>query len=241
MADSSEFQPPPALLIFDCDGVLVDSESISCALLSNRLRAHGLAVDAGYVKRHFLGRSLRSVREHADALGMPLPADFEATLNQALLARFGTELRPVPGVDGLLAHLRRAGIPVCAASSSHLARVKLSLDVTDLAHFFGPHVYTTEMVARGKPAPDIFLYAAAQMDTAPDRSLVIEDSVSGVRAGVAAGMRVWGFVGGDHHGGDDAVASSLRDAGAARVFDRMDAIVAALAGPASPASSRASG
>lgn len=218
----------PALVIFDCDGVLVDSEPLSCAVLAQALQQQGLRADADYVKQHFLGRSLGTVREHARDQGIALAEDFESRLNAELLGRFGAELRPIQGIAPLLEALQAQ---VCVASSSHLARVQLSLQVTGLAGYFGGHVYTAEMVARGKPAPDLFLFAARHMQMAPADCLVLEDSPSGVQAARAAGMAVWGFTGGGHHGASDEAARLLHQAGAQRVLDDMAAVTQALGLP----------
>jgi HAD superfamily hydrolase (TIGR01509 family) len=134
-----------------------------------------------------------------------------------VLQRFKAALRPIQGVGSLVSGLQT---PFCVASSSDLDRVSLSLALTGLAGHFGDRLYTAQMVSRGKPAPDLFLYAAAQMQTNPSRTLVIEDSVSGVMAARAAGMTVWGFVGGSHYRARDG-RSVLYNAGADRVFDRM--------------------
>ena len=130
---------------------------------------------------------------------------------------FATGLRPIPDIAEVLPRL---GQDFCVASSSDIDRVAHSLELTGLAPLFGKRVFTAQMVERGKPAPDLFLFAAAKMKIAPAETLVIEDSASGVEAGKAAGMTVWGFVGGSHHAAGDRRAS-LEAAGADRVFDRM--------------------
>jgi HAD superfamily hydrolase (TIGR01509 family) len=138
-------------------------------------------------------------------------------LRTGVRAAFLSSLCPIEGVQSVLEDLR---IPHCVASSSDVERVSFSLSLTGLAPHFDTRLYTSQMVARGKPAPDLFLYAAERMQVDPDRTLVIEDSVSGVRAGKAAGMTVWGFVGGSHFRSRDGHAI-LRKAGADRVFGRM--------------------
>ncbi|MCC4634525.1 HAD family hydrolase [Xanthomonas dyei] len=218
---------PPDLLIFDCDGVLVDSEPLACAVLAQALQQHGVDIDIDGVQQYFLGRSLGSVRAHVQTLGRTLPDTFERDLNAALLARFGTELQPIPGVAALLDAVQT---PRCVASSSHLQRVRLSLQVTGLAGHVGAHIYTAELVARGKPAPDLFLLAADRMQVAPAACLVIEDSPSGVQAACAAGMQVWGFTGGGHHRASAAAAALLVTAGASQVFADMPSIATALGG-----------
>lgn len=228
-----------SLVIFDCDGVLVDSEPLSLSVLSEALSRQGLPADIPYVTRYFLGRQLATVRAHASSHQVDLPPEFEQTLNASLVQRFQQELQPIPHVAEALAQL---GIPRCVASSSDLPRVKLSLKVTGLAPFFDEYVYTAEMVARGKPEPDLFLYAAQQMGVAPAACLVIEDSPFGVLAARAAGMQVWGFTGGSHHGGHEDAGRPLLEAGAHRLFDDMrtlgSAIAAASGDGESPSASR---
>ncbi|MEW6643817.1 MAG: HAD family hydrolase [Pseudomonadota bacterium] len=208
----------PDLIIFDCDGVLVDSEALSCRCLSEVLATYGIRADAGEVLELFLGRSVAAVTAHYAGLGQALPLHFPADYAARVREVFSAALRPVAGVGAVLAALQA---PSCVASSSDLARVALSLALTGLAAHFGDHVFTAQMVRDGKPAPDLFLLAAQRMGADPRRTLVIEDSVSGVQAGKAAGMTVWGFVGGSHYDGRDGHAL-LATAGADRVFAHMD-------------------
>lgn len=195
---------PIDLVIFDCDGVLIDSEVISAAMLISELQDHGVEVTREFVSRHFLGRSypvvLREIREH---YGVTLPDRFETDYRTRLLAAFARDLRVMPGVVNVIARLAR---PYCLASSSSPERVALSLDLTGLSDLFGPRIFTASRVARGKPAPDLFLLAAAEMGADPTRCLVIEDTLIGVRAALAAGMQVWRFTGGSHLAGLDLSA-----------------------------------
>ncbi|UNK58637.1 HAD family hydrolase [Pseudoxanthomonas daejeonensis] len=215
-----------SLVIFDCDGVLVDSEPLSLSVLSEALTGQGLPADIPYVTRHFLGRQLSTVRTHALSQQLDLAPGFEHDLNTRLVQRFREELLPIPHVADALAGL---GLPRCVASSSDLARVRLSLEVTGLAAYFGENVYTAEMVARGKPEPDLFLYAARQMGVEPAACLVIEDSPYGVLAARAAGMEVWGFTGGSHHREGDDPGRPLLEAGAHRLFEDMRKLGSAIA------------
>jgi len=186
------------LVIFDCDGVLIDSEIISARMLVTELARLGLAIDLTYVERNFLGRSYPVVMEVIRReFGLDLPPDFEQRYRENLLAVFQTELRIVPHVHGVIAAM---GVPFCVATSSSPRRAEMSLGLVGLAPLIGDRVFTSTMVARGKPAPDLFLFAAAQMGADPARTLVIEDSLTGIRAGLAAGMTVWRFVGGSHLG-----------------------------------------
>lgn len=212
----------PDLIIFDCDGVLVDSEVLSCRCLSETLAGYGITIGTDEIVRLFLGRSTAAVLQHYADMGRPIPPTFPAEFTAKVRAAFQTALYPIEGVAVVLEGLQQDGrqIPYCLASSSALDRVSLSLSLTGLASYFGSRLYTSQMVKQGKPAPDLFLYAAERMGAEPRRTLVIEDSVSGVMAGKAAGMQVWGFVGGGHYGSHDG-RGPLVEAGADRVFDRM--------------------
>jgi len=207
----------PDLIIFDCDGVLVDSEVLSCRCLSKVLASYGIDLGLDQALDLFLGRSMTAVVEHYAALGRPIPEQFSAELTAGVRAAFTSALCPIEGVSSVLEGLQ---IPHCVASSSDVDRVSLSLSLTGLAPHFDNRLYTSQMVERGKPAPDLFLHAAERMQADPRRTLVIEDSISGVEAGKAAGMTVWGFVGGSHYQSRDGKAI-LREAGADRVFGRM--------------------
>jgi len=207
----------PDLIIFDCDGVLVDSEVLSCRCLSKVLASYGIDLGLDQALDLFLGRSMTAVVEHYAALGRPIPEQFSAELTAGVRAAFTSALYPIEGVSSVLEGLQ---IPHCVASSSDVDRVSLSLSLTGLAPHFDNRLYTSQMVERGKPAPDLFLHAAERMQADPRRTLVIEDSISGVEAGKAAGMTVWGFVGGSHYQSRDGKAI-LREAGADRVFGRM--------------------
>ena len=207
----------PDLIIFDCDGVLVDSEVLSCRCLSEVLMGCGIKIGLNETLDLFLGRSLGAVLEHYEGMGHSIPKQFPSELMVKVRETFRSALCPIEGISSVLEGLQ---IPHCVASSSTLDRVSLSLSLTGLARHFGDRLYTSQMVERGKPAPDLFLYAAERMAADPCRALVIEDSVSGVTAAKAAGMTVWGFVGGSHYQSREGRAN-LVDAGADRVFARM--------------------
>lgn len=144
------------------------------------------------------------------------PAELRQRLGEATTQALARDLQPIPGV---LEALKAISYRKCVASGSDARRVHVSLACTGLLEYFAPHIFTREEVGRGKPAPDLFLHAAERMHSRPSRCLVIEDSVAGVQAALAAGMCVLGFVGGSHCAADRAEA--LRAAGAARVFDCM--------------------
>ncbi|MGQ9368623.1 HAD family hydrolase [Azospirillum sp. ST 5-10] len=207
------------LIVFDCDGVLVDSEPISLRCTATALTAAGYPIGVDEVRSRFLGISTAAmVREVEGDTGHPMPSGFVDDLRRAILAAFERELRPMPGVAGLLGRLDR---PVCVASSSTPERIRLALRVTGLLERLEPHLFSATMVARGKPAPDLFLLAAQRMGAVPPGAcIVVEDSPAGVRAGRAAGMTVFGFVGGSHLCAVED-GQRLRDAGAHRVFARM--------------------
>lgn len=207
-----------SLVIFDCDGVLVDSEVLSCRCLADELAGHGVNISLDEVFDRFLGRSSSAVQEYFLAVtGAPLPSSFGASLRRRLSTAYAESLRLIPHVRSVL---ESVDTPYCLASSSDPARVQMTLGVTELDRYFGDRVYTAAMVAHGKPAPDLFLLAATSMGADAATTLVIEDSVNGVLAGKAAGMTVWGFVGGSHHAERNS-ARLLADAGADRVFASM--------------------
>jgi HAD superfamily hydrolase (TIGR01509 family) len=189
-------ESPFKLIIFDCDGVLIDSELLSTEVLIGLLAQVGVTIDENYVRKNFLGRSFPTVAQTIrDRFSVELPADFEAGYRRLLLARFETELNPTPGISELLAGLT---VPKCVATSSSPPRVSRSLAITGLDRFFGANVFTASQVARGKPAPDLFLFAAESMGASPSRVLVVEDSWPGVEAARAAGMSVMFYGGGAH-------------------------------------------
>ncbi|MCB1541051.1 MAG: HAD family hydrolase [Rhodoblastus sp.] len=204
------------LLIFDCDGVLVDSEPIANQILSETLTALGRPLSAQACMRTQVGRSLADIMRETSALvGRAMPDDVGSAMNERLFARFRQELR---AIDGMAATLEALPQPRCLASSSRPERIDLALAVTGLARYFERRFSATQ-VARGKPAPDLFLLAAREMGAAPARAIVIEDSVAGVEAARAAGMRAIGFVGGGHAGPD--LGPRLEAAGAVRVIAHM--------------------
>ena len=207
----------PSLVIFDCDGVLVDSEVIACRVDAECLTEIGFPTTAAFIQEHFVGVSSRTMFEQLEKThGRALPGDFPEMLKQRLDAAFDRELEPIAGVADLLPSI---GIKVCVASSSDPERLRHTLGLTGLWPHFDPHVFSATMVRNGKPAPDLFLHAAARMNAAPSDCVVVEDSKAGVAAGIAAGMRVLGFAGGSHCVADHA--DRLRAAGAHAVFDDM--------------------
>lgn len=191
---------PTELVILDCDGVLIDSEVISAQMLVTELHALGVDIDLPYVSKHFLGRSYPTVMQTIRRdFGLDLTPDFELRYRDRLLEEFERRLRIMPGVAEVIGQL---AVPCCVATSSSPRRVEFSLGLVGLWQRLGPVTFTASLVERGKPAPDLFLLVAARMGVAPERCLVVEDSLTGVRAGLAAGMTVWRFIGGSHMGPD---------------------------------------
>jgi HAD superfamily hydrolase (TIGR01509 family) len=211
------------LIIFDCDGVLIDSEVISTNTLMLTLGLHGLDVDMDYVRRNFLGRTISAVKsDYRRRIGRDLAETFEADFLERLAENYRRDLLVMKGVKELLAEL---SIPYCMATSSSMERARLSLEVTGLLPLFEGRFFTASMVARGKPAPDLFLHVAKALGAEPEKCLVVEDSEAGLLAGENAGMTVWRFIGGSHFkGAAPAVSNTFNGP----VFDSMDAVAAAL-------------
>ena len=206
-----------SLLIFDCDGVLVDSEIIAFDVLAQMLAGLGRPMSLSESRGRFMGRRTPEVLAEIEAdIGRPIPADTGVRMKALLFDRLRHELRAVEGVKEAIAHLPW---PICVASSSSPERIALSLEVTGLAPLFGTHVFSAEQVAHGKPAPDLFLLAARSMRAAPGETIVIEDSPAGVTAARRAGMGVIGFAGASHADAD--LSKALHAAGAAVVLTKM--------------------
>ncbi len=205
------------LVIFDCDGVLVDSEVISCRAHAQTLTRHGYPITADQVLERFLGVSDREARQTIETeIGRKLPDDFEAQVKQATLQFYAGDLRAISHVGEAIAAI---GLPKCVASSGTPDKIRHGLSCTGLYDRLAPHIFSATQVARGKPAPDLFLFAAGQMQVPPERCLVIEDSVPGITGARAAGMTVLGFHGGSHC--RPGHADTLRAAGAVMAFDDM--------------------
>jgi HAD superfamily hydrolase (TIGR01509 family) len=187
-----------AALIFDCDGVLVDSEYLASRVESELARELGLELSVAEAHTLFLGKTVDGVLDAIAARTGKRPSNaFAYNWAFATAHAFQRELAPVPFVRAALEELRRRGHRMAVASQSPLARVRFSLELTALDEFFGPHVYVTSMVPRPKPAPDIYLHAANGLATPPSGCVVIEDSPAGAAAAQAAGFRVIGYAPGD--------------------------------------------
>jgi HAD superfamily hydrolase (TIGR01509 family) len=224
------------LVIFDCDGVLVDSEILACGVQARAITGYGFPLSTADVARRFLGMSARDMRAAVEIdLGRPLPDDHEARCADELFALFRRELKPVEGMRDLIDRLRAARHPRCVASSSSPERIALALEVAGLREAFEPSIFSSTQVERGKPAPDLFFHAAQAMAFAPARCVVVEDSVNGIRAARSAGMIAVGFLGGTHcrpgHG------EVLLEAGAHRICRDASELTRALADLAGVAAS----
>lgn len=205
------------LVIFDCDGVLVDSEVISCRAHAETLTRCGYPITEEQVLERFLGVSDREARLIVEAeIGRQLPDNFEAQVKSSTLRFYAGDLRAISNVAAAIAAI---GLPKCVASSGTPEKIRHGLTCAGLYDTFAPSIFSATQVERGKPAPDLFLFAAEQMRVSAARCVVIEDSVPGVTAALAAGMNVLGFHGGSHCG--PGYAATLRAAGAARTFDDM--------------------
>jgi HAD superfamily hydrolase (TIGR01509 family) len=205
------------LIIFDCDGVLVDSEIIAHQLLAQMMTALGHPMTTVESIQKFAGRSLADTLPLIETiLGRSIPDNLGRRYGALLLERLRHDLKPIPGVKAAIAALPFCR---CVASSSSLERIRLSLEVTGLAPLFGSNIFSATQVAHGKPAPDLYLFAASAMAVAAHDCVVVEDSVLGATAGRAAGMRVIGFTGGAHAIGN--AARDLAAAGASPVLASM--------------------
>lgn len=202
------------LVIFDCDGVLVDSEILAAEAMGGLLAQHGLTVTVPQLLQ-FVGMKQADILAGVENIaGKPVPPMVVTDLWPQTRRLFSERLQPIAGVADFVANL--AG-PRCVASSSHHERIRFSLEKTGLHSLLAPHIFSASEVKNGKPAPDLFLHAAARMQAEPARAIVIEDSAAGVTGAHAAGMKVIGFTGGAHSGA--AIAEKLKAAGAHAIAD----------------------
>ncbi|MFF4111857.1 HAD family hydrolase [Streptomyces sp. NPDC001714] len=202
------------LVIFDNDGVLVDSEPISNRLLAAYLTELGHPTSYEDSIRDYMGSAMHRVHDLVqERTGQRLPDDFDDVFHARVFAAFEEELKPVAGVAQVLEQLAADGVPYCVASSGSHERIRVGHRTTGLDRWFDEsRIFSSQDVGRGKPAPDLFLYAAERMGVAPGRCAVVEDSPLGVRAAVAAGMDVYGFT---------AMTSAERLQGATQLFTDM--------------------
>lgn len=212
------------LVIFDCDGVLIDSEPLAIRVEVALLGEAGIAIAGDEIVERYCGISMQTMVADLEArFGRPLGADFAARHAARFAALCEAELQAMPGIGAVL-----DAVPakMCVASSSAPERLRHTLGHVGLYTRFEPNIFSATMVSRGKPAPDLFLLAAERMATGPERCVVVEDSVPGIAAAAAAGMTAIGFVGGGHCGRGHG--DRLRAAGAAVVAETMSELLSAL-------------
>lgn len=208
------------LVIFDCDGVLVDSELLSASVLTQLMMECGLPIDAEIFRSEFLGRSFATAsKRYEQRLGISFPDHFNMEYRSRLLTQMKGNLHAMPGVEGVL---RAMKIPFCLATSSSPQRLAVSMAESGLKKFFDGRSFTASEVKHGKPAPDLMLHAGRQMGVMPDLCLVIEDSEMGLRAAAAAAMEAWRFTGGGHLKEPDLLPFDITPA---RVLDSMPALL----------------
>lgn len=206
------------LVIFDCDGVLIDSEIVVCRIASEELTRLGFNISVEQVIERFAGRPDREMRaDIEEEWGRPLPAEYRERVNARTEEAYGTELTIMPR---LLDALDKIQVPICVASSSFPAKLRLGLETVGLYDRFAPNIISASVVAAGKPEPDVFIYAAGWMHKETAKCVVVEDSVPGVKSARRAGMRVLGFDGGQHS--TPHLRGRLLDAGAELVFSDME-------------------
>ena len=216
---------PHKTIIFDCDGVLVDSEIIYNVIERKHLTHLGLTYTDSEYQQRFVGLSNKDYiqalsTDYQVKQGKTFPADFESIITNESSLAFESELKAIDGAVDFINTLKN---PCAVASSSKLDMLHKKLKLTELKRYFGTHIYSTEQVQHGKPAADIFLYAAEQLNSAAHQCVVIEDSANGVIAGINAGMEVWGFIGGGH--ADSGMAARLTAAGAHRIIKSYASIL----------------
>jgi beta-phosphoglucomutase-like phosphatase (HAD superfamily) len=205
----------PSLVIFDCDGVLVDSERLGNQRLAQVLTEAGYPVSYEVCRRTFVGKPMAAVQAHVEATGVVLGADFVQRWNDGLPEVFRDGLDAIPHVEAVVKAIAAAEIPYCVASSGQLGKMHLTLGLTGLLPLFEQAMFSVSMVSRGKPFPDLFLHAASVMGHPPESCVVIEDSVAGVTAAKAAGMRALAYA-----GDPEAERAGLAAAGG-ELFDDM--------------------
>lgn len=214
---------PPSLVIFDCDGVLVDTETIANRVLARLLTEAGFPVTYEESRRLFVGKTMQAVAAYvAEASGRPLMENWGEHERNETLKAFAAGVDAVPGVRDVIETLRARDMLYCVASSGKFEKMRFTLGSSGLLPLVEDLLFSAEEVAHGKPSPDLFLHAASRMGHAPSACVVIEDSVPGVEAAVAAGMPVLGYAGDPH-----TDAEGLKAKGA-HVFHDMSALIALL-------------
>lgn len=191
---TSKLVTAPKLVIFDCDGVLVDSELLANQVFLEKLRAFGLNLTIADLFERFVGRTMSDCLSQVEQMrGRPVPEGFLRDLDQATFHAFEAALKPVAGIEFVLNTLDAAGIQYCVASSGSHSKMNKTLGLTGLLSRLEGRIYSASDVARSKPFPDIYLHAAQKMSVGIEHCIVIEDSPTGAQAGIAAGMKVFGY------------------------------------------------
>lgn len=226
------------LVIFDCDGVLVDSEIISAQVSSDCLKEIGITLDADYILETYRGKSvadcirmiteelsqLESWKNYSDAEKSEQGAQFWRHVQLQTLVVCEQQLEPVKGVMPVLDYLRDNQIPFCVASNGKHEKMRMTLAKTGIISYVQGRVFSFEDVTRGKPAPDLFLHAAKTLNVPAEQAIVVEDSLTGIQAAVAAGMRPLGYCPPNHDGSDNTLLPAMRELGA-EVFFSMDELI----------------
>jgi len=207
-------KPPIKCIIFDCDGVLVDSEAISISTIVQLANNLGIEIDFEYGVRAFMGNSWEKVQDILENLAKkPLPHNFERTYRQTTYKRFRNELQAIKNIPRLIPQLT---IPFCVASSGPVPKIQLNLKLTHLLPYFESHIFSCYDLQKWKPDPAIYIHAAQTMGFDPANCLVVEDSLLGVQAGVASGCQVYAYAASAHN------KEALAAAGATLFYDMMD-------------------
>lgn len=223
----------PSAVIFDLDGCLVDSEPISIRAITGEIREMGVEdVTFEYIRERFLGVSMAVICEHVTKLtGIECSNEFIDRVELRLFDQYRADLRKVAGVTSLLKRLRTLGIPVAIATGGSILRMHTTLEISKLASWFSGTAFSADQVENGKPAPDLFIFAAENLGIDPKLCVVVEDSPHGIEGAIAAGMRTIGFIGGSHLDGiRDAHAAKLVSQGADIVATEIGEIARALLG-----------
>jgi HAD superfamily hydrolase (TIGR01509 family) len=212
-------------IIWDCDGVLIDSEVLACGVAVEILAEIGYSIPLDKYLNQFMGQSSAQMFAQIEQeTGLKLAEIFPVErLKEKQKAVFNLHLQAISGVENVL---KTVNLPMAVASGSESERLQHTLSITNLIGYFNTHVYSVELVKNGKPAPDIFLYAAEKLKVVPENCLVIEDSLHGVNAAKAAGMDVFAYVGGSHM--TPNLQQNLTDAGVQAVLRHMDELPALL-------------
>ncbi|MFK8164301.1 MAG: HAD family hydrolase [Lewinella sp.] len=209
---------PPKCIIFDCDGILVDSEQITFSVLAEMSREVGVRLSEAELEANFLGKSLNSIIAFLEAAtDRSLAATFETEFRQRTFSKFKTDLQPVEGIRELLDRLT---VPVCVASSGPPHKIRMNLKLTGLDVHFGDNTFSCYDLKRWKPDPAVFLHAADTMGFSPAECVVVEDSPTGIKGAVAGGFTVYGLT---RHGNDQILAAA-----GATVYHHHDELYALL-------------